>query len=131
MEFPAHLEVVAGSRELLNWFGYWPNFHDAEVIRLHLNRRGESSLVVHTWEMTKEVDERGYYILTKHVVVEFLLEQVSGLNLTGFSHQNVLFGLTIEPADNGFRLSLDDSFGIAGTIDAEKISIRLTPGKPT
>jgi hypothetical protein len=52
-------------------------------------------------------------------------------SLHGFSHQNVLFGLTIETAENGFRLNMDDSYGISGTIDAKEISIRLTPGKPT
>jgi len=43
--------------------------------------------------MTKETDERGYYVLAKHVVVEFVLEEIPDLSLSGFSHQNVLFGL--------------------------------------
>jgi hypothetical protein len=40
--------------------------------------------------MTKETDERGYYVLAKHVVVEFVLEEILDLSLSGFSHQNVL-----------------------------------------
>ena len=61
---PTYLQGVAGSRELLNWFGYWPSFHDAEVISLTLNRRGASCLLLYTWEMTEEINERGQYILT-------------------------------------------------------------------
>jgi hypothetical protein len=80
--------------------------------------------------MTKETDERGYYVLAKHVVVEFILEEILDLSLSGFSHQNVLFGLVVHRVENGFRLTLDDSYGIAGTIDAKRVSIRLTPGKP-
>jgi hypothetical protein len=38
MEFPPELEAVEGAKNLRDWFGYWPNFHDAEVISLHLNR---------------------------------------------------------------------------------------------
>jgi hypothetical protein len=121
---------VEGAKNLRDWFGFWPSFHDAEVICLHLNRRAASSLFLHTWEMTRDTDERGYYVLAKHVVVEFVLEEILDLNLNGFSHQNVLFGLTIEMVENGFRLVLEDSYGIAGTIDAKRISIRLTPGKP-
>jgi len=60
---------------------------------------------------------------------EKLMNEVVDLSLHGFSHQNVLFGLTIETAENGFRLNMDESYGISGTVDAKQISIRLTPGK--
>jgi hypothetical protein len=130
MEYPSELEAVEGATNLCDWFGYWPSFHDAEVISVHLNRSTASSLVLHTWEITKEVDERGYYVLAKHVLVEFLMKEVSGLSLNGFNHQNVIFGLAIERAENGYRLTLEDCYGIAGTIEAKDISIRLTPGEP-
>jgi hypothetical protein len=55
MDFPTELKAVEGAESLYKWFGYWPNFHDAEVMSLHLNRGAPSSLVIHTWEMTKEV----------------------------------------------------------------------------
>jgi hypothetical protein len=130
MEFPPELAAVEGAKDLCDWFGYWPSFHDAEVIRLHLNRSDASSLALHTWEMTKEVDEKGFYVLTKHVIVEFVMNEVVALSLSGFNHQNVVFGLAIERVDSGYRLNLGDCYGIAGTIDATDISIRLTPGKP-
>jgi len=130
MDVPTQLEAVDGAKNVRDWFGYWPTFHDAEVIHLHLNRKGASSLAIHTWEITSEVDEHGYYVLTKHVVVEFLMKDVFGLSLNGFSHQNVLFGLAIEKIEDGYQITLDDSYGIAGTIDAKHVSIRLAPGKP-
>src|SRR5579863_6498910 len=103
MPLPIEIKDIHGASELLDWFGYWPSFHDAEIVSLHLNRGENSSLRVHTWEMTKEVDEKGYYVLAKHVVVEFILEAVSGLSLNGFNHQNVIFGLEVEKIDSGFR----------------------------
>jgi hypothetical protein len=81
--------------------------------------------------MTDQVDDRNFFILTKHVVVEFILTEVSELELSGFSHQNVLFGLDVEKFDEGFGLRLDPCYGLAGTIEAKAISIRLTPGKPS
>lgn len=93
MGLPQELHAIEGAQQLYDWFGYWPSFHDAEVLSLHLNRSGTSSLVLHTWEMTKELDERGYYILTKHVVVEFVMKEIVELNVNGFSQQNVIFGL--------------------------------------
>lgn len=80
--------------------------------------------------MTKELDEQGYYILTEHVVVELLMKDVVGLNLSGFSHQNVIFGLEIENIDEGFRVTLDDCYGVSRAIEPRDISIRLAPGKP-
>lgn len=85
---------------------------------------------IHTWEMTKEVDQNGYYVLTKHVVVEFILENISGLNLNGFSHQNVVFGIEMEKTESGFRLTLQGCYGMEGNIEAGKMSLRLAPGKP-
>jgi hypothetical protein len=131
MSLAPELLTIDGAEELHDWFGRWPSFHDSEIVGLHLNRVGPSSLVIHTWETTDKLDERNYYILTKHVVVEFVLTDVSELELNGFSNQNVLFGLAIEKKDAGFRLSLDPCYGLAGTIEAKTIRIRLTPGKPT
>jgi len=130
MPVPIETKDIHGASELYDWFGYWPSFHDAEIISLHLNRGGNSSLRVHTWEMTKEVDEKGYYVLARHVVVEFILEAVSDLSLNGFNHQNVVFGLEVEKIDSGFRLRLDDCYGLTGSIEAERLSLSLTPGKP-
>ncbi len=64
-------------------------------------------------------------------MVEFVFETVSGLSLNGFSQQNVIFGLGIEKTDTGFRLTLDECYGLAGSIEAEKMSLRVTPGKPS
>jgi len=130
MMLPVDLRDVSGTAELHDWFGYWPDFHDAEIVSLHLNRRGESSLRIHTWETTREVDEKGCYAQAKHVVVEFILENVSDLSLNGFNHQNVVFGLAIQKTASGFRLTLEECYGMAGTIEADGISLRLRPGRP-
>jgi hypothetical protein len=131
MDVPIEVEEIPGAKELHEWFGYWPDFHDAEIVSLHLNRKGISSLRVHTWETTKEVDERGYYVLAKHVVVEFVFETVSELSLNGFNQQNVIFSLGIEKTDLGFRLTLGECYGLAGSIEAERLSISITPGSPS
>ncbi len=131
MTVPTEVEQITGATELHDWFGYWPDFHDAEIVSLHLNRQEISFLRVHTWETTKQIDEKGYYVQAKHVVVEFLFEDVSALSLTGFSQQNVIFGLDIEKTGSGFRLTLDECYGLAGSIEAERLSLRITPGKPS
>jgi hypothetical protein len=128
--WPNEVKDIPGAVDLHDWFGYWPSFHDAEVISLHLNRQGSSSLRIHTWDTTKEVNEKGHYVLAKHVLVEIILETVSDLSLDDFSQQNVISGLNIEKTDSGFRLVLGACYGLAGWIEAESLSIRITPGQP-
>jgi hypothetical protein len=131
MSLAIELNSIVGAQELHDWFGYWPRFHDAEIVSLHLNRRSPSFLVIHTWEMTSKVDDRGFYVLEKHVVVEFVFDDVVELELGGFSHQNVIFGLDIQKKEGGFVVTLDPCYGMAGTIEVENISIRIKPGKPS
>lgn len=130
MQLPPQCEAIHGAKELHGWFGYWPNFHDAEILSLHLNRAGTSTMNIHTWEMTKEVDTKGFYVLSKHVVVAFAMKEIFDLSLNGFTQQNVVSSLGIEKVENGYRLILGDCFGLGGRIDARDLSIALTPGKP-
>jgi Immunity protein 50 len=133
MAVPEELTGIVGAKELHDWFGYWPSFHDGEIISLHLNRTNPSTLKIHCWHMTDEVDEAGYYVLTKHAIVEFLID-ISGtddcLELFGFSHQNVVSSLAIEKLESGYKLNISQCYGLAGTIKSDNVSIRLTPGKP-
>jgi hypothetical protein len=69
--------------------------------------------------------------LRKHIIVEFILENVLGLDLNGFNHQNVVSAIGIKKTESGFRLTLGGCYGAEGSIEAEKISIRLAPGKPS
>jgi len=129
MPLADELQAIVGAQELYDWFGYWPRFHDAEIVSLHLNRSGRSSLLIHTWEMTNKIDEGGFYVREKHVMVEFILEGVSEMELGGFSHQNVISSFDLESKNAGFLLSLHPCYGLSGTIEAQTVSIRLTPGK--
>ena len=119
-----------GASDLVAWFGYWPSFHDAEVLSIHLNRSGESSVAIQTWHRTNEVDDRGYFIATKHVLVTFMLEGIQSVQLNDFNHQNVISGLSMEEISEGYRLTLHPCFGAEGTIDAEHVRITLQPGSP-
>jgi hypothetical protein len=93
---------IVGREKLLAIFGYWPSFHDAEVVWLNLDRGKNDERLgptletqVHAFETTKEVDEKGFYVLRHHVLVHFRFQDVVDLSLEGFNHQNALFGLEI------------------------------------
>jgi hypothetical protein len=127
------LSEIPGGSDLLTWFdGRLPSFHDAEILGLELDREGASCRMrIHTWEITRDLDEAGYYRLIKDVVVSFELAGVTQLHLEGFNHQNVVFGLYVERSDDGFQIELEPCFGLSGTITAQTVRIALEPGVPS
>ena len=65
---------IPGAADVIAWFGYWPRFHDAEVLSITLDASAGARVVIRAFEMTTEVDASGHYVLAKHCVVTFLLE---------------------------------------------------------
>lgn len=118
------INQIVGSTGLIERFGAWPTFHDAEVLRVGLDRSGANGptaeMLIHTWMMTDEVDDRGCYVLEKHTLVRLVFQGIQVCELSEFNHQNVLFGLGIEresiDGEVMFRVTLDPSFGLAGSI---------------
>ena len=122
---------IPGADALAVWFGSWPSFHDAEIHELHLDRQRVSWLKIHTWRMTDRVDDKGYYVLEKHVMVTFNLKGVTTLVLDDFSHQNVISELVIEQVRDGLVMTLEPCYGLSGMIEAKEISIEFTPIAPS
>lgn len=103
--------LVVNSSKLTNIFGHWPSFHDAEVIDLHL-RLGDImpasnipripvlAAQIHLWELTDQVDLRGYYVVKNHTLATLRFKDARDIELRGFSIQNVIFGLSIKTQEH-------------------------------
>ena len=121
---------IEGEKSVVEWFGKWPSFHDAEIIELHLNRKGLSRIKIHTWNMTDKVDEKNHYIAEKHAVIEFSLVNVIDMDLLHFNEQNVIFSLNLEKSELGYKLNLEPCYGLCGFLEAKDIKVKIMPGKP-
>jgi hypothetical protein len=128
---------IPGAADVIAWFGYWPSFHDAEVLSITLDRSSASRVVIHAFEMTAEVDAQGRYVLTKHAVVTFFLEGfprdqygITNTRIEFFTSQNVLSSASINKTAGGYELALEGCCGLDGVICAEGIRVELTPGMP-
>jgi len=111
-----------GSDAVVQWFGGWPSFHDAEIISLSVARTGESVLRVYP------------YYPDKPATVDFIFAEITDMELVGFSGQNVIFSLEIEKVidqtkEKAIRLTLSPCYGLAGRIDAKRLRVELVPGK--
>jgi hypothetical protein len=121
---------VPGMAEVKEWFGYWPSFHDAEIVSLTLNRDTDSRLRVHTFHTLNQTNERGHYRTTKHVVICFVLRDIESLELADFNHQNVISELELSKNEEGYSINLGCCYGLCGSIKAKSVTIELEPGIP-
>ena len=129
MALPKTLQSVPGAQQLYDWFGYWPDFHDAVVLKLDVGL-GTSSLVLHTWNMTNRIDAKGFYELEKHVVVAITLAGVTAVTLSDLWANSILFDLSIDRIDSKSRLELSSTYGLSGIIEADTLALSITPGPP-
>ncbi|WP_245308766.1 Imm50 family immunity protein [Aurantimonas sp. 22II-16-19i] len=134
---------VPGGVELLQWFGQVPSFHDAEVLSLELRRKEPSVLRLHGWINTVRHD--GSHVLDRQAVVSFILGEVMDLQLDGFSHQNVIYSLTlrraidraerrgslsVNPLPDDVEIEIEPCYGLGGFIRARAVTIAFVPGTP-
>jgi hypothetical protein len=122
------LASAPGGQELLKWFSGLPNFGDAEIIALHLDRKGPSSLIVEVYQPSRKA------------LVTFVLGDWIDVRMTGFSHQNVIGGLILKRAGEreiapwevgvgatpgDIEIELQPCFGASGVIRATLLRVEM------
>ena len=133
-------DLIEGSEKLTKIFGFWPSFHDAEVLEMNLWRgdvepnRGSYvfpvlTAKIHLWELTDEVGPSGNFVLRHHTLALLRFHAVSGLNLSGFNHQNAIFGLSVvrEERQEGpspmFAVEFERAFGVEAQFDCSRVEV--------
>lgn len=135
---------VTNSALIMNAFGYWPSFHDAEVKWIRLDRSDADTLsgpilemLVHCFEMTKRITPDGFYELVKHHLVRFRFSEISDLKLEDFNIQDAIFGLRIEDmTEQGWEgprlnVAVDPAFGVSTSFYCSSGEVvEVTPCSP-
>lgn len=133
------IDRIENSEAVTSLFGYWPSFHDAEVLQISISRfsahGGGPSLSadIHVFEMTNQVNSDGYYICHKHSVVTLLFQGLDELTLDGFNHQNALSELSIAEAEPGgvLRVNFDSAYGLESELTCRAVKVvSVVPGIP-
>ncbi|UOQ74161.1 Imm50 family immunity protein [Hymenobacter cellulosilyticus] len=133
VENPAVSRII-GHEIIRAHFGYWPTFHDAEITKAAFEANPghwpSVRFTIAAFEMTAEVDAKGYYQQAKHCTIELLFEGVREIEFEGFSHQNVILSLEFEQNESQIHCTLDSSAGLDAFIVAQQVSVlSLTPTK--
>jgi hypothetical protein len=110
----------------MDWFGFSPTFHDAEIVSFELRREPElSTLKLAFWRTNEELTEAGTYKQDRHAIVVFEIGGIDELRLDGWSRQNVIDELTVEQTRMGFKLVFPQIYGVDGEISARHVVVRI------
>lgn len=121
--------LIENSKKLIEIFHYWPTFHDAEVIDLHLWRGDVEpqagryvfpvlTVKLHVWEITSEVNTEGFLVLRRHTLSTLRFHDIHEFRMEGFNQQNAVSGLSIVPQERAqgpspvFAVQFDAAFGM-------------------
>jgi hypothetical protein len=130
------LKTLSGGPELLVWFGGEPNFGDAELVSLWLDRTATSYLCI------ARQSAPGTNGTPKEAIIKFHLTDMIDVVIEGFSHQNVIGGLMLRRAPSKesdlslhgiglvypqHEITLEPCAGAFGTIRASIINISIEP----
>jgi hypothetical protein len=133
--------TIRGGEQLTALFGRWPSFHDAEIVRLTLDRdmvhdraSGPTlTLDVYAFESGPGVAPSGQYVLRNEVLISLRFLEVDQLALNGFNQQNAIWNLYITDISERqlerakYEVHVAPSFGVGATFlcfDVEVIAVR-------
>lgn len=120
---------VAHAERLLEAFGYWHSFHDAEVHRAVLDRGGAEerpsiTLLINVYDSSGALDERGYYDVRVNVMVTLKFSDVDDMELGDLGAQNVINELRLEPQPAGrIAVELAPCFGLNGVFTCGTVEV--------
>jgi hypothetical protein len=121
---------VDGAQALIDWLGFVPSFHDAELLDIELFSNRLGRLRLHAFRMTDKVDDKGYFILDRHVLVTLTLEEVRQISLDYFELRGIISRLQITKTDKRYRVEWQSSYGVDGTIVAKNLRIDFEEWRP-
>ncbi len=132
--------LIDGSKRLIEIFGYWPSFHDAEVIDLRLWRGDvepeagrytfpQLRVRLHMWELLNDMNAQGFLVTRHHTLTTLCFYNVDDFRMEGFNHQNAILGLSIarEERSQGptpiFVVHFDPAFGMGATFTCSRVEV--------
>ena len=123
-------EHLSGQQDIIDWFGRFPQFHDAELLRIELSSVRNSTMLIHAWTMTEVVNDEGFCVTDRHALVTINLSEISAIRLGDFHQPGIIANLEISALQSQMQISWTSSYGVHGHIVAGQISFELKPGKP-
>ncbi|OWP63963.1 hypothetical protein CDA63_05715 [Hymenobacter amundsenii] len=127
------LRRIANSERVIQYFGYWPGFHDAEIKKVTFEANPgyypTVTFLIAAFETTRDTEARGSYRQMKHCEIELRFTDVKEIDFDGFGHQNVILEMEFAEQDADLTCTINGSVGVDAFIvarAAEVIGLTIT-----
>lgn len=140
MEIIKHID---GSEKVLKALGFWPSFHDAEVISFSVSRALPldtkicfAKLAVHVRQYAEVGVGTAEYALAivKSILVNFIFSGVSGLSVSEFNHQNVINSIEFRSAESlgapSISVDIESIWGLGGSLQCNSVVVESVEELP-
>lgn len=107
--------IVKNSEILVEYFGYFPTFHDAEVVTVKMDRQGPNIEII-----LKDINTKNQSCFCL-ITLEF--KNIVDVNLRDFNHQNVLSSIKFQKEKNCIHSLINTNFGLYGFIRSKNVII--------
>jgi hypothetical protein len=129
-------EFIQGVELVTNLLGYWPSFHDSEVISFVAERelpfRHDATLArlaIHfrSYVSKGEGTSQCESILDHSIIIQLRFKEACDFDLSGFNHQNVINGIDIKPSQEdtsgGLDVFIDPIWGFGGSLRCKSVEV--------
>ena len=118
----ATLDRIDNSAMLINAMGYWPSFHDANVVSAS---RAEHGFIIttHVFRTTDQIDAAGYFKLDRHHLVTLKMDGVQANSLPLDYAADCLGHLSFALVGDFIRVDFDSHMGFDGVVICQKVAI--------
>ncbi|UBM27039.1 immunity 50 family protein [Pseudomonas sp. p1(2021b)] len=130
MEWPS---CVQNSGKVVKALGFWPGFHDAEVISVSASRSGvgnptsSSARLCVNVRYYKEIGQgtADYEVVCfQNLLIEFLFDDLRFFSVEDFNHQNVIDAIEFLRVDDQLiEVNIRSIFGFGGVIRCARVEV--------
>jgi hypothetical protein len=118
---------ISNSAIVIDHFGHWPSFHDAEVISIRFKRTwnkdtSSAEITVYAFEMTDKLKGK-YFEQIKHCLIDIEFIGINNNEIDGFNHQNAVQGISFGREGEYLFCKIEAAYGVDGYIEAKEIKV--------
>jgi Immunity protein 50 len=138
MSLTLPVEEILGSEKVIAALGYWPKFHDAEIILFSVARalplkRGDTvghlNLNVRQYISVGEGTAQYEQVLSKNVLIRFRFNEIRDVEISGFNHQNVIDSITFSRIQindqTSIVVAIESIFGLGGSLCCSSVVVEV------
>lgn len=107
------MNIIANSKRVEDYFGYWPQFCDGKILSLQFEKKGNINLRISYIDTDQN----------KRAITDLCFENVSEVELHELRSENVLDELSTEKNGSMITITLEACYGLHGSFSCEKAEV--------